>query len=116
MNVIKEYQIDVAVDSQGVDDAISSGSRLVIIHVLVKAVEKDSSKDHVLELQTCLYADKEHTQVLRNDQLETLEHINHGVAVYDNPSLKNGIKTLVKNVFESDLDEVYGAGNWKEIT
>jgi len=105
--MIKQYQINIAAKTSGGLD-LDAGFQLIIIAVSIE----DKLR---LVVQTCI-ENGSPPELNAVDQYENIEV--GGVCVYDYAvpaDSAKSVNTIIKNTFESDLDNWFGAGNWQAV-
>ena len=110
MKNIKEYEIDVVGDTQGLIGAIPANHRIVV----VGAQYYHNSMDDIwmLKMDVCTFEDGTYTQLVVNDNMP-----DSAVVVELGANLpSSGLKTTVKNQMNILLDGFsnVGSGNYTE--
>ena len=109
MNTIKEYQIDIDGESNGL--IIPAGFRIVVQHALIQSIQNDPVKNYQMDLQTATYKDDTHTKAIPNDNIPTTLSYTITAA-----NLATAVNTLVDDNIRPQLNTAYGAENVTVIT
>ncbi len=114
MNSVTEFQINEVGVSNGM--VIPSGFRIVIEHAIIRGVQGDPDKDHILEVQAVTFIDDNYIEPVENDGLEA-QGFSGTVRNYDDPDFAgaNNFKVVVAALVKADLDNIYDPANVVEV-